>query len=595
MGFRKIHTFNIPSLWFISILRSIGLGLLSLLILGLSIPVVAQSVAGYISGSEPTKSSSITNESINKCLTPFLKNDSLATQRFGYRLDQWPNQIAGAISTNQRQEYLSTSGNFSIHYVTEGVDAVPNEDANENGIPDFVEWAAEAADSSYQLQVNELGYPDPIPNGTSYDIYLKDLSSYGAYGLTNTSRSGIFACDANTTTTCIYSENDFVGYPANDSDNEARGALEVTIAHEFKHAIQYVQNGWQGETDQWAEMDATLMEEVVYDHVNDYYNYIDDFSTDLFTQAHSSLIPGSYEDVTFALYFHESIGADFWPLTWELIAEDPQITFLQAAQQVLETKNRLWKPTLLQAYAFHYASGHNSIYPSFGFEESANYPNPFITNTLTDFAIDLGSSVPDPVLDSQVEGKITSDLSRMSGRYYEVVVDDVPGSFVRIHSKIDDAAITFGVLTYLKDGTSFFQSFNSQSTVGSWIENRLTSNWENVQKLGIIATNTNDQVNGYFELVLSDYTLGEDVVVQQNYPNPASDRSTIELLIPSRSDLSIDVFDLLGRHILTVFRGHANAGLQQFSVNLRSLSAGTYVYRVRADKYVSFKLMTVIR
>ena len=76
-------------------------------------------------------------------------------------------------------------------------------------------------------------------------------------------------------------------------------------------------------------MDATLMEEVVYDHVNDYYNYIDDFSTDLFTQAHSSLIPGSYEDVTFALYFHESIGADFWPLTWELIAEDPQITFLR--------------------------------------------------------------------------------------------------------------------------------------------------------------------------------------------------------------------------------------------------------------------------
>ena len=93
----------------------------------------------------------------------FLKNDSLATQRFGYRLDQWPNQIAGAISTNQRQEYLSTSGNFSIHYVTEGVDAVPNEDANENGIPDFVEWAAEAADSSYQLQVNELGIQTPYP------------------------------------------------------------------------------------------------------------------------------------------------------------------------------------------------------------------------------------------------------------------------------------------------------------------------------------------------------------------------------------------------------------------------------------------------
>ena len=337
------------------------------------------------------------------------------------------------------------------------------------------------------------------------------------------------------------------------------------------------------------------MEEVVYDNVNDYYNYIDDFSTDLFTQAHRSLIPGSYEDVTFALYFHEIIGADFWPLSWELIAEDPQTTFLQAAQQVLKTKNKSWKPTLLQAYAFHYASGLNSIYPSFGFEESDFYPDPFITNTLTEFAIDMGSSVPDPVLDVQIEGKITGDLNRMSSRYYEVIVDDVPGSFVRIHSMVDDAAITVGVLTYLNDGTPLYQPFYNESTADSWIEYRLNSNWEDVQKLGIIVTNTHEQVNGYFELVLSDYTYGENIVVQQNYPNPASDRTTIELMLPSRTDLSIDIFDLLGRHTLTVFRGRANAGLQQFSINLSKLSAGTYIYRISAANQVSSKLMTVIR
>jgi hypothetical protein len=249
----------------------------------------------------------------------------------------------------------------------------------------------------------------------------------------------------------------------------------------------------------------------------------------------------------------------------------------------------------LQAYAFHYASGHNSIYPSFGFQESAFYPDPFITNTLTEFAIDLSSSVPDPVLDSQVEGKITGDLSRMSSRYYEVIVDDVPGSFVRIHSMVDDAAITVGVLTYLNDGTPLYQPLNNESTVGSWIEYRFNSNWEDVEKLGIIVTNTNEQVNGYFEFVLSDYTLGEDIVVQQNYPNPASNRTTIELMLPSRTDLSIDIFDLLGRHTLTVFRGRANAGLQQFSINLSKLSAGTYIYRISAANQVSSKLMTVIR
>ena len=590
MGYRKIYTFLIRPLWFVFLYGFVGLGFI-----GLSVPTAAQTTTEYVSYGDSSKGTLLLSDSITKCLTPFLKDDSLATLRFGYHFDKWQTPITSDISTNQRQEYLSKSGKFSIHYVTEGVDAVHNGDANENGIPDYVEWAAEAADSSYQLQINELGYPDPIPSGTSYDIYLKDLSSFGAYGLTNTSRNGIFSCGANSTSTCIYSENDFVGYPANDSENQVKGALQVTIAHEFKHAIQYIQNKWEGETDQWAEMDATLMEEIVYDNVNDYYNYIDNFSTDLFTEAHRSLIPGSYEDVTFALYFHETIGSDFWPLSWELIAEDPQISFLQAAKQTLEINNKSWKPSLLQAYTYHYVSGENSIYPSFGFEESTFYPDPFITKTLTDFATGLGISVPDPILNSQIEGKITGDLSRMSSRYYEIIAENVPGSFVRIHSMVDDAAIIVGVIAFLNDGSSIYQVLNNESAIGSWIEYRLTINWDDVQKLGIIVHNSNEQINGYFELVFSDYTLGDHIVVNQNYPNPASDQTTIQLTLPNRTELSIDVFDLLGRHILTVFKGRADAGLQQFSVNLHSLSVGTYVLRVRASDQISSKLMTVIR
>ena len=590
MGYRKIYTFLIRPLWFVFLYGFVGLGFI-----GLSVPTAAQTTTEYVSYGDSSKGTLLLSDSITKCLTPFLKDDSLATLRFGYHFDKWQTPITSDISTNQRQEYLSKSGKFSIHYVTEGVDAVHNGDANENGIPDYVEWAAEAADSSYQLQINELGYPDPIPSGTSYDIYLKDLSSFGAYGLTNTSRNGIFSCGANSTSTCIYSENDFVGYPANDSENQVKGALQVTIAHEFKHAIQYIQNKWEGETDQWAEMDATLMEEIVYDNVNDYYNYIDNFSTDLFTEAHRSLIPGSYEDVTFALYFHETIGSDFWPLSWELIAEDPQISFLQAAKQTLEINNKSWKPSLLQAYTYHYVSGENSIYPSFGFEESTFYPDPFITKTLTDFATGLGISVPDPILNSQIEGKITGDLSRMSSRYYEIIAENVPGSFVRIHSMVDDAAIIVGVIAFLNDGSSIYQVLNNGSAISSWIEYRLTINWDDVQKLGIIVHNSNEQINGYFELVFSDYTLGDHIVVNQNYPNPAFDQTTIQLTLPNRTELSIDVFDLLGRHILTVFKGRADAGLQQFSVNLHSLSVGTYVLRVRASDQISSKLMTVIR
>ena len=183
----------------------------------------------------------------------------------------------------------------------------------------------------------------------------------------------------------------------------------------------------------------------------------------------------------------------------------------------------------------------------------------------------------------------------MSSRYYEISAENVPGSFVRIHSKVDDAAIIVGVIAFLNDGSSIYQVLNNESAIGSWIEYRLTINWDDVQKLGIIVHNSNEQINGSFELVFSDYTLGDHMVVNQNYPNPASDQTTIQLTLPNRTELSIDVFDLLGRHILTVFKGRADAGLQQFSVNLHSLSVGTYVLRVRASDQISSKLMTVIR
>ena len=238
-------------------------------------------------------------------------------------------------------EFVSPSGKFKIHYATSGRHKVPLDDLNGNSIPDYVEEVAEAGDFSYNQEILTLGFTDPIDEGEVYDVYIEDLSNFGAYGLTNNSTVGSFPCDISGSETCIYIENDFVGFPDNDDpEGQQIGAIKVTMSHEFKHAIQFAQNSWQGDSDRWAEMDATLMEEVVYDDVNDYYNYIEDFSTDLFSNPHVTLndptnpIAGYYEDITWALYFHERFGDNFWPAVWEFIESDNQIPLIGA-----ETKN----------------------------------------------------------------------------------------------------------------------------------------------------------------------------------------------------------------------------------------------------------------
>ena len=148
-----------------------------------------------------------------------------------------------------------------------------------------------------------------------YDVYIENLIIFNSpvYGLTNNSTVGD-SCNNLASGTCIYIENDFVGFSDNDDpEGQQIGAIKVTMAHEFKLIPPELPKiTWQGDSQRWAEMDATLMEEVVYDDVNDYYNYIEDFSTDLFSSPSSSLTAGSYEDVTWALYFHEYFGQEFW-------------------------------------------------------------------------------------------------------------------------------------------------------------------------------------------------------------------------------------------------------------------------------------------
>jgi hypothetical protein len=82
----------------------------------------------------------------------------------------------------------------------------------------------------------------------------------------------------------------------------------VTVAHEFKHASQYSYTAWS--EGNWVELDATWVEDIVYDRTNDYYNYI--FGADSpFTNPELPLDNGGaglYEDANWEHYQTEKLG-----------------------------------------------------------------------------------------------------------------------------------------------------------------------------------------------------------------------------------------------------------------------------------------------
>ena len=303
----------------------------------------------------------------DKCLTPFTI--------YAYQHnDQFARDIRSAFDAFSSQEvqntefYLSLSGKFLLSYTRIGNDAVPAEDSNSNNIPDYIEKAAQFADESYDYLVTQRGFVDPVLSGVPYEIRFREINSYGF-----TQSQGA--------TSFIVIHRNFEDFPSNnDPEGDQLGALKVTIAHEFKHAIQYATSRWQGNSGltNWLEMDATMIEEVVYPEVDDYVNYLNvcaSSACSVFRDPNRST-PGSYYHATWMLYFDLAIDDAFWVDVWNRIRISPQdLTMFSAIDQTLRTRNLDFATEFTRNHLWHAASGTNSL-AGYGFPDATFFPNP---------------------------------------------------------------------------------------------------------------------------------------------------------------------------------------------------------------------------
>lgn len=498
---------------------------------------------------------------------------------------KYKNQISSSIlktnSENRNKSalatYTSPSGKFVLTYQTAGDDAVPATDSNSNNVPDYIEEAGIAADSAYSYLVQTLGFGDPIPEGSTYDISFEDLQS--VYGFAET-------IGGEGPGTRIVVENDFVGFPENDDpDGDQIGALRVTIAHEFKHAIQFAQNNFNGDSDLWAEMDATLIEEVVYDQVNDYYNYLGG-SGDVFGNPGVTVIPGSYEDITWALFFHEKFGSDFWPGAWSRIENSvTDVPLLDAVDQELTSRELDYTESLLELYSWHFASGaYNNV--NFGFDESLFYPTPNVQRT-----------------DTQIGDVMSSDISL--GRLASYLVNVKPPSNqtgdVSIILDTDSPDIALAVVAIFKNGSV---SFEYAEPEGEFMVVSKGWAWSDIDRIGAVVLNENRTASKTFRIRISDTfstsafvedTKPKVTELKQNYPNPFNPSTTIPVSISEFQKVKVDVYDMTGRLVRSVYNGTLPTGNHTLSVNLEDLASGVYIYRLQTNQMVQIKRMTLVK
>ncbi len=86
-------------------------------------------------------------------------------------------------------------------------------------------------------------------------------------------------------------------------------------------------------------------------------------------------------------------------------------------------------------------------------------------------------------------------------------------------------------------------------------------------------------------------------LLQQNYPNPFNPSTTISYQLPKAGNVTLKVFDVLGREVATLVDEYRNAGSYnvQFTINNLQLSSGIYFYQLKSGDYFETKKMLLIK
>lgn len=98
----------------------------------------------------------------------------------------------------------------------------------------------------------------------------------------------------------------------------------------------------------------------------------------------------------------------------------------------------------------------------------------------------------------------------------------------------------------------------------------------------------------------SDYVIPGAFSLAQNYPNPFNPETNISFSLDKGADIRLEVFDILGRKVSTLFAGNLGAGQHEFTwrgidESGRQSASGIYFYRLSSNEFSLTRKMTLLK
>jgi len=130
---------------------------------------------------------------------------------------------------------------------------------------------------------------------------------------------------------------------------------------------------------------------------------------------------------------------------------------------------------------------------------------------------------------------------------------------------------------------------------------------------GVITLTANDAANTTFEIPITLFmdmavsvkpieheVLPSDFVLSQNYPNPFNPTTRIAFDLPTKSLVTLTVYNVLGQRVITLVNEKLAAGKYVADWNGRSsggneVASGIYFYRLHSEQFTQTKKMVLLK
>lgn len=109
------------------------------------------------------------------------------------------------------------------------------------------------------------------------------------------------------------------------------------------------------------------------------------------------------------------------------------------------------------------------------------------------------------------------------------------------------------------------------------------------EKMLTVLDNETTDINEDEKNILYRYEL------KQNYPNPFNPVTTIKYSLPYRTNVSIKVYDLLGRELVQLVNSDMNAGSYEINFDGKALTSGIYIYAIETPDFRQVKKLVLLK